>query len=252
MSSYLGFKIERDELAERLSGSLPKGSLIVVEGPYGAGKSIFTQRVLYGLLENQHSVGVVSTELTTLGFVRQMKSLDYQVDKHLLAQRLLYYPVYPLVGKRHVPHDLLERLRSAAKLYEKDVIIIDTFSKLLADQGRVFDGSAPTDQTMRVRNPAGALAHEVEDTLYHLKRLTAQGKTIILTIESQHIPDALRNLFRDASDIHLSLDFQLIGATASRRIVVNRFSRAKGRFGDVIGYRVEPGIGLVIEIKSVA
>lgn len=250
--SFLGFKIERDELAERLGGALPAGSLIVVEGPYGAGKSIFTQRVLYGLLESSHSVGVVSTELTTLGFVRQMKSLDYPVEKHLLERRLLYYPVYPLVGKRHIPHDLLGRLRSADKLYEKDVVMIDTFSKLLGDQGRVFDGSAPTDSAMRVRNPTGALAEEAEDTLYHLKRLTARGKTVILTVEPQHLGDPLLNLFRDASDVHLALDFQLIGATASRRIVVNRFSRAKGRFGDVIGYRVEPGIGLVIEIKSVA
>lgn len=252
MASHLGFKVERDELSERLGGGIPSGSLIVLEGPYGAGKSITAQRIMYGLLENDHTVGVVSTELTTLGFVRQMKSLDYKVEKHLLERRLLFYPVYPLVGQRQVPHDLLARLRSAARLYEKDVVVIDTFSKLLADQRRALEGRAPTDAAIHPSDAAKSLAHEVEETLYHLKRLTANGKTIIITIEPQHIPDAVRNLFRDASDVHLSVEYQLIGATASRRIVVNRFSRAKGRFGDVVGFRVEPGIGLVIEIKSVA
>lgn len=252
MTRHLDFKIERDELSERLGGGLPSGSLVVVEGPYGAGKSIFAQRVLYGLLENTHSIGVVSTELTTLGFVRQMKSLDYNIDKHLLDRQLLFYPVYPLVGQRRVPHDLLGRLRQADKLYDKEVVVIDTFSKLLADQKRALEGRLPTDAPSKVRDSTGRIAQEVEETLYQLKRLTARDKTVILTLEKGEAPDHIVNTLRSASDIHLTLDFQLIGATASRRIVVNRFSRAKGRFGDVIGYRVEPGIGLVIEIKSVA
>lgn len=266
MSDFLNFKIERDELSERLGGGLPKGSLIVVEGPFGAGKSLFTQRVLYGLAENDHKVAMVSTELTTLGFVRQMKSLEYPVDRHLLGRNLLFFPVYPLVGDRQVPRNLLRRLRTAENLFEREVLFIDAFSKLLADQLRVFheQGTPPIRKLLKTARhahiqtnvdrltPEAAIMAEAEETLYKLKKLTAQGKTIILTIEPEQVTDNLRNLFRDASDVHLTLDFQLIGGSASRRIIVNRFSRAKGRFGDVIGYRVEPGVGLVIEIKSVA
>lgn len=243
MSDHLGFKIERDELSERLGGGLPRGSLVVVEAPYGAGKSILTQRLLYGLLENHHSVGVVSTELTTLGFISQMNSLDYKVERHLLNGHLLYIPVYPLVSDRCVPADLLARLRHAGDLWNQEVAVIDTFSKLVADQGRTLASTHPSSDPLQA---------EAEETLYHIKRLTSIGKTVILTIEPGRMREDLLDLFRDASDVHLTLDFSLVGNTASRRIVVNRFSRAKGRFGDVVGYRVEPKVGLVIEIKSVA
>ncbi len=41
----------------------------------------------------------MSTELTTKGFIDQMKSLDYPIVKHLLSGDLLFVPVYPLIGK---------------------------------------------------------------------------------------------------------------------------------------------------------
>lgn len=248
MSGHLGFKIDRDELSERLGGGIPRGSLVVVEAPYGAGKSILVQRILYGLLENGHSVGVVSTELTTLGFISQMRSLDYGVENHLLKDHLLFLPVYPLVSDRYVPPDLLARLRGASDLWAKEVVVIDTFSKILTDQARTMEGRSG----QALLTGGESVQAETEETLYHIKRLTSIGKTVFLTIEPGRMPEGLLDLFRDASDVHLSLDFSLVGNTASRRIVVNRFSRAKGRFGDVIGYRVEPQVGLVIEIKSVA
>lgn len=249
MSGHLDFKTDRDELSERLGGGLPRGSLIVIEAPYGAGKSIVTQRMMYGLLQNGHSIGVVSTELTSLGFIQQMQSLQYSVEQAMLDNRLLFLPVYPLVSRRRVPTDLLARLRSADALYEKEVIVIDTFSKLLSDQLRVFREAGESHSNLSAES---ALLMEAEETLYHIKRLAAIGKTLIVTIEPQRMSEDLLMLFRDASDVHLSLDFTLVGNTAARRIVVNRFSRAANRFGDVIGYRVEPGVGLVIEIKSVA
>lgn len=279
MSQHLDFKINRDELSERLGGGLPRGSLIVIEGPYGAGKSILTQRVLFGLLQNHQSCGVVSTELTTLGFIEQMRSLDYPVEKRLLEGDLLYLPVYPLVSARSLPHDLLDRLRNAEELYSKEAVVIDTFSKLVTEQLRLYEQSrsagdarsthgatqSTTDHGIQgslLQQKQGGegsdtsseqrLIEQVEDTLYDLKRRTSSGKTIVLTVEPDQLPAQVRQLLRDTSDVHLSLEFALVGNNASRRIVVKRFSRAKGRLGDVIGYRVEPGVGLVIEIKSVA
>jgi archaeal flagellar protein FlaH len=277
MSRHLDFKIERDELSERLGGGLPRGSLIVIEAPYGAGKSILTQRALFGLLSNHHSACVVSTELTTLGFIEQMRSLDYGIEQQLLSGNLLFLPVYPLVARRSLPHNLLERLREAEEVYEKEVIIIDTFSKLITEQQRAFEenGHAPQEPQasaamenssgtvlappapgpMENKTPLGndqRLAAEIEETLYQIKKRTSAGKTIILTVEPDQLPSHVLQLLRDTSDVHLGLEFSLVGNNASRRIVVKRFSRAKGRLGDVIGYRVEPGVGLVIEIKSVA
>ena len=234
----LDFTIDRDELAERFGGGIPQGSLVVIEGKYGAGKSILTQRLMYGLLANKHSVCVVSTELTTAGFFDQMESLDYDVETAILGEQLVFVPVHPLVGHRAPRSDMLRRIVKARRMYTKDVVIFDTFSKFLGDHERI-SGAGP------------ATMEQIEAALYLFKRLGSAGKTIILTFEHGQVRDEVAAIFKEAADLFLSLDFELLGNTAARRIVVNRLSRAKGRFGDIIGYRVEPGVGLIIEIKSV-
>jgi archaeal flagellar protein FlaH len=248
MSGYLDFQIERDELSQRLGGGLPKGSIILIEGPYGSGKSLLVQRLAYGLLDNDHSVGFVSSELTTTAFARQMRSLDYPIEDPLMKRRLVYYPVFPILGDRRTPPDVLKRFREADTLNQQDVVIVDTYSRLLTDQLHAYGENGDGGP----KSPEARLRHEAEETLFRLKRRAAAGTTFILTTEHQGVPEPVLNLMRDAADVFLAIDYKLVGATATRRIIVNRFLRAKNRFSDSIGYRVEPGAGLVIEIKSVA
>ena len=40
---------ERDRLNKELGGGIPPGSIVLVEGDYGAGKSAMSQRFAYGL-----------------------------------------------------------------------------------------------------------------------------------------------------------------------------------------------------------
>ena len=63
------FQIERDGLSRRLGGGIPKGALTVIAGPYGSGKSVFVERLCYGLLINGHTVTYISTEITVQGFI---------------------------------------------------------------------------------------------------------------------------------------------------------------------------------------
>jgi len=230
--------MERDDLCERLGGGLPKGSLLVMEGRFGAGKSILTQRLIHGMLQHGTSITYVSTELTTAGFLAQMASLEYDVRPAMMQERLIFIPVHPMLGARAPRHELLARIVKARLMYTKDVVVFDTFSKFLADHLR-----SSTDHF-------GA-TEQVEAVLHLFKRLTALGKTIILTFEEGQVPEEVARTFKEAADVLWGVQFELVGASASRRIVVQRMSRAAGRFGEVIGFRVEPRLGIVIEIKSV-
>lgn len=234
----LKFDLDRDDLCERLGGGIPPGSLVVLEGPFGAGKSILSQRIMHGLVSNGTSVAYVSTELTTAGFLAQMESLDYDVEEALLDERLVFVPVHPMLGARAPRRELLERIARARLLYTKDIIVFDTFSKFLADHLRASgEGFHSTEQ--------------VEAVLHLFKRLTGMGRTLVLTFEEGQVPEAIVATFKEAADAFFSIQFELMGGSANRRIVVRRMSRAAGRFGEVIGFRVEPGVGIVIEIKSV-
>lgn len=233
----LDFSLERDELGERFGGSLPRGSLIVIEGEEGAGKSVLAERLSYGLVSHGNTVSFVTTELTMAGFLDQMESLRYDVWASLLEERMVVIPAHPLLASHAPRHETLDRLLGGRRLFRKEVIVLDCFSKMLADHER-FHGPAES----RAR---------FEDALDFFKRLNGLGKTVVLTFETGETRPEVSELFKEAADVFLTLRFEVIGNAAQRRIVVNRLSRARGRFGDVIGYRVEAGIGIVIEIKSV-
>jgi len=80
---YISLHLDRDDLNDKIGGGLPKGSLMIVEGESGIGKSILCQRITYGALVNGYTVTYISTEMTTLDFVRQMASLNYNIETYL-------------------------------------------------------------------------------------------------------------------------------------------------------------------------
>ncbi len=233
------FQIEDDDLCERLGGGLPQGSLVIIQGPNGTGKSVISQRLVEGLLQKEHKVTYVSTELTTKGFFAQMDSLGYKsLHEAVPEERLVFLPTHPSIGARAPRGERLERLVKARRMYENDVIIIDAFSKFLRDH-------------IRDRRDDGHAMDEVEAVLHLFKRLTGTGRTVLLTIDPHEADQPAIEPFIESADVLLNLEKQIIGNSGVRRIVVERMSRAENRYNEVIGYRVEPGVGIVIEIKAV-
>ena len=121
----LSFNIRRDEFCRKLGNGLPRGSITLIEGEDGSGKSLISQRVVYGLLENGFSVTYISTDLSTKDFITQMQSLKYDIVKYLLNRKLLFIPVFPITKKLNRPTELLGRMMSAPHLFENQVIVID-------------------------------------------------------------------------------------------------------------------------------
>ncbi len=235
----LRYKIERDELEERLGGGLPTGALIVIEGENGTGKSILSQRFAYGLLENGCNLAYVSTELTTMSFIEQMASLDYGVDEYVLTGKLVFVPVFPILGYRARRDDLLDRLVRARKLFSRDVVVVDAFSTLLKNYVGAVKG--------RTSIPA-----KMDEAIYTFKLLNAQGKTIILTIDPEEVDPEITSFLRSAADVLISGSIESVGGAVGRALFVRRFSRASGAVADVLNFRVEPNAGFIVEIKSVS
>jgi len=234
------FNLDRDELADRLGGGLPSGALAVVEGEFGTGKSILSQRMVYGLLKNSARVSYVSTELTTLHFIEQMHTLDYPVEEYIFSRSLLFLPVYPVLGFRGKKTDLMDRLLNAKKMYESDVIIIDAFSSIVKDWWR----SSPGTEEEKTE--------KVEDALYLFKLLNAKGKSVVLTFQPGDVPDGISGVLKGAADAYLSTKVESVGGVVSRSIFVRRFGRAEKAVADIIPFRVEPKTGFIVEIKSVS
>jgi flagellar protein FlaH len=169
--------------------------------------------------------------MTTKGFINQMYSMDYPIAAYLLNGMLLYIPVIPLVQAAKSRFDFIERLMAAEELFEKNVIIIDTISSLIKY-------SANTEKSLEL--------------ISFFKKLNGMGKVIILTIEPNQLSEEIASMFRSSCDVYITLKSKPLGSEVKRTILVNKFTGAKGPVGQMIGFRIEPKVGLVVEIASVS
>ncbi len=231
MTGVRSFELSRDELCRKLGGGFPPGSIVIIEGGSGSGKSTVCQRLAYGLMENGSSTTYISTQLTTKGFINQMYSLNYGIANFLLKKQLLYIPVLSLIDPSASRIDFIERLRDAEALYKNDVIIIDTISSLIKHSVNMEKGL---------------------ELISFFKRLTGVKKTIIISIEPTELETRIHNEFVSSADINLSLKISTLGSNIKRTIIVNKFTGASASVESMIGFRIESNVGLVVEIASVA
>ena len=118
------FDVETDSLADTMGLRLPNRSLYVLQGIVGAGKSLIAQRLVHGMLDNGVKVLVVTTELTTRGWIEQMESIGYGVTDALREGRLMIFSRFGTVAEARVDVGLQEVLDSEA-VAEADVVILD-------------------------------------------------------------------------------------------------------------------------------
>lgn len=228
---YLDITLSSDELHRRIGSKLPAGSLILIEGGDGAGKSIVSQRLLYGFLVNGHSATYISSELTTKDFLNQMHSIRYSVGNYIRQKKLLFIPMFPTVGRVVPREDFLDRLMRARDLFKNDVIIIDTLNSLIVERFSKRDLFA---------------------LISFLKKITNMDKLVIITVNPTLFDSNALNILRSVCDIHFKLNLKLIEGNLKRSITVNRFRGGTKQVSQAIGFRVEPRIGFVMEISAIA
>ncbi|MFB6134852.1 MAG: ATPase domain-containing protein [Halanaeroarchaeum sp.] len=241
---------ERDRLNKELGGGIPRGSIVLVEGDYGAGKSALSQRFTYGLCDQDVSVTLLSTELTVRGFIDQMHSLDYGVEEHLLDERLLFMHADVDTGGNTLRggsdddsnrRQLLKRLMEADVMWDADVVVIDTFDAILRND--------PKFEALVRQNEERQAALEI---ISFFRDIVTQGKVIVLTVDPSTVDEEAIGPFRSIADVFLELQMAEVGNDVRRSIQVRRFAGMGEQVGDSVGFSVRSGTGIVIESRSVA
>ena len=231
MTDIYSIEIERDGLHRNLGGGFPRGSIVLFVGAHGSGKSAVCQRLLFGFLRHRHSATMISTEFTTKGFIDQMKSINYNIVDYMLNKEFLFIPVYPLIGKAREREDFLGRLMRSKQLYERDIIIIDAFSALIKND-------IDKERALNV--------------LSFFKKLAGMGKTVILTIETEDMEEDTLAPFKSDSDVFIDIKMRTLEGNTTRTLVVNRYTASAGPIIEATGFRIEPKVGFIIDITTVA
>lgn len=231
-TEVLSIALKRDELNKKFGGGLPKNSLVLIEGNDGAGKSILAQRFVYGLIEQKYKVTYISSELNTLGFVEQMRSLDYDIQDALISDNLLFIPMFPFYGNTQLDSNFMGKLLKSKKLFEKEIIIFDTLSFLIIQEN---------------------ITHEnTFNIIQFLKRINSLNKTIIFCVDPAHLNERFLTLLRSVCDVYFHLELKMVLGSLLRIINVNRYKRSKEEVTQSIPFKVMPGIGLAIELASLS
>ncbi|MDI3476086.1 MAG: archaeal flagellar protein FlaH [Thermococcaceae archaeon] len=230
MKGLLQIQIPNDELHRRLGGGIPSGSIILIEGDRGTGKSIFAQRLLYGFLKNGYTATYVSSQYTTVDFIRQMESLGYGIIEELIKRRLLFVSTYPLFASLTDREKFLPRFMSEHRLWEPDVIIVDSLSPFISF--RVDD-------------------ELIKEFSTHLKRMSSLGKVILMTVNPSEAEPEFLKILEEASTMLIRLSVKVFGGDLKNSATIVKYNNAEGIFQRIIPFRVEPKVGFIVEIAAV-
>ncbi len=227
----LSVQLPKDEYHKRVGGGLPTGSIVLSEGPHGSGKSVLCQRLVYGLLSNGYKATYISTQMTTVEFINQMTSMDYKITKELIGGHLLYIPVYPLLSKNIRKENFIEKIIHTKALYENDIIVFDSLSTIIANDA----------------NP-----EKIDDLMAFFKRIASTEKVIIMTVNPGELPSTVNEQLRIAATIIMELELKPFAGDIKNIVKIVKYNFAQQNFQRVTAFRVEPKIGLVVEITSIS
>jgi flagellar protein FlaH len=208
------------ELDDKMGGGLPVGSLTLIEGESGAGKSILTQQIIFGSLQDGFKVTLFTSENTVKSLITQMQSLDLDVLDFLLLGKLRVYPMELSGLGQQAPDILLKALRNCGKCQR--VIIVDSLTSVIAQ-------SSPK---------------EVLSFFESCKRLCTGGTTVIAVLHSNAMSGDVARPVRSLCDAHLQLRTEQDGQRLIKTLEVSKVRGASNVTGAIVSFDVEPGWGM--------
>ena len=222
------FGVIQDSLAQSMGTAIPNRALMLVCGGIGSGKSIIGQRMSFGLTTNDVRVALYTTELTTRGWLEQVASIGYYMDKRIDE------------GSFH----LISSLGVIAEPSEENVTLLD-----------ILDSPASKDAEIVIIDRASELMPEEmssKELMLLLRKFTSEGRTLILTIDPDEMDNDILRGMKNSAEVVLDMLTSVVGGQLVRTVAVTRFLRAAGPLTERIGWKVMPEMGFIVDITAVA
>jgi flagellar protein FlaH len=214
------------DLDNKMGGGVPFGSLTLIEGDSGAGKSVLAQQMMHGSLVEGYKLSLFTSENTVKSLVKQMRSLNLDILDYLLLDRLRVFPIETSRLGREAPPLLIQAMKSEKR---RDMIFVDSLTS-----------SIPQSSDK-----------EVLGLFEESKRLCGDGTTVVTIIHSHGLSGELLTRIRSLCDAHLRLRTEEVGNKLVKTLEVTKVRGAEQTTGNIISFEVEPGWGIrVIPINK--
>jgi flagellar protein FlaH len=221
------------EIAEALGGGIREGSLVLIEGEVGAGKSVLSQYITYGILgARESSVAYYTSDGSTELLLANMDAMSLGVRHDFATDRFRIYPLAPdkaMKGAQEYLQLLLNHFSSLPGRFK--LLIVDSVSPLM----------------MRL-NPMAKF-----DFLQLCKELCAQDRSIVLTLDTHIFEVATLSRVHAMSDYYLKLrssDVMLASGQVDTRNIkvleVTKLGGAERRAQEDLKFEIKPRVGIQI------
>jgi len=215
------------QLDDKMGGGVPLGSLTLIEGASGAGKSVLTQQMIHGSLLDGYMVSLFTSENTVKSLVTQMRSLSLDIVNHLLLNRLRVYPIEVGHLDASAPELLLQAFRGEET---RDMVFADSLT------------SAVGHSSLK----------EILSFFEGCKRLCSKGGTLLIVLHSHGLSQELTIRIRSICDAHLRLRTEEVGQRLVKTLEVTKIRGAEKTTGNIVSFEVEPGWGMrIIPVSKV-
>ena len=225
----LAFELETDSLSDSLGRFLPKRSLYIVTGQIGSGKSLISQRLAFGLVSNNVSTTVATTELTTRGWLEQVDSLGYPLEDAANSGDFTLLSRFGVISDEVEGNVGIEDLLASEALQTAEISIIDRASMILQH----YEGTP-------------------DQLLSRLRTFCSEERSLMLLLDPDEISAEMLRTLSSSAEVVLEMKTSEIGGGLSRILAVTRFLRAAGPVQPRIGWRVEPTMGFIVDITAVS
>lgn len=215
-----------NEVDGELGGGIPAGSLVLIEGQTGTGKSVLCQHLAYGALcSGEHSVAYYATDSSIKSLITQMDSLSLYALDYLLTGWLSIYPMNLRNGYRAAREALILLAYHLSKLPERfSLVVLDSLTLLMTHI-----------------DPAAKL-----DFFCACKELCERGRTMLIVAESRAFEKGMLSRICSLCDDHLRLGSEEVGCRMLKSLQALRLRGVDypGRKG--ISFEVNLGAGIQI------
>ena len=221
------------EIDTELDGGIINGSLVVIEGESGAGKSVLSQHLTHGTLSSgSGTVAYYTTHKNIRSLMGKMGSLSLPVAEFFLMDWLRLYPLHFRYGREDAREALWELIDHIGKLPERfNLVVIDSVS--------------PFMNNTRQETPL--------DFFFACKELCGQNRSIVMTANPHAFAKGILRRAYSLCDYYMKVRSEFFRVNAEqvsqRSIRILDVTKAHGmersnRKG--IKFEIEPQVGIQI------
>ncbi|WP_410507300.1 ATPase domain-containing protein [Methanosarcina hadiensis] len=220
------------EIDRRLEGGIPAGSLSLLEGGNDSGKSVFMQQIIWGALNQDKTVLVLTTEKTSIEVLNHMESLNQGISDYFIIGRSKIFEINAgYVEKNpHLSESLLQLLLECVQGCKEELILIDSLTIFAVNSSE----------------------SAVLNFFTECAKLCDRGKTILISVHGYAFPQVVFYRLRSVCSTCLELRIEQVGDQWIKTMEIQKLRGAMKTTGNLLSFDVDSEYGLrIIPVSKV-